>query len=67
MQSPFIKTAVWAVRDMESGVRLSYRYRSRKDALECLSYIARASGKSDILEVYRTSQDLPRAGKPRRA
>jgi hypothetical protein len=64
MESPFAKTTVYAVRDVETGQRLSYRYRSRRDAIECRNYIASASGKGDNLEVYRTTQDLPKAGKP---
>ena len=59
------KTTVYAVRDTESRQRLSYRYRSRREAEECKAYVGRASGKTDNLEVYRTTQDLPRIPRKR--
>ena len=54
------RTTVYAVRDTETGERLSYRYRDKKEAIDCMAYVARNSGKSKNLEVYRTTQDLPR-------
>jgi hypothetical protein len=53
-----MKTTVWAVRDAETGERLSYRFRARRDAL------AWARGRDflgRVLQVYRTTQDLPPA------
>ena len=63
--SAFARTTVYAVRDIPTGQRISYRYRLRRDAVECLQYIARRAGNVSNLEIYRTSQELPKAGKPR--
>ena len=60
-----MKTTVYAVRDTRNGQRLSYRYRSKRDALElCASLGAMLARQGDTnapeaLEVYRTTQDLP--------
>ena len=51
------RTTVYAVRDAETGERLSCCYRTRKEAAARrreLAYMGR------VLEVYRTTQDLPR-------
>lgn len=58
------KTPVYAVRDSETKIRLSYRYRDRRVAVAELTLMrARQSVGMDSprpLEVYRTTQDLPR-------
>jgi hypothetical protein len=59
-----MKTTVWAVRNAETGERLSYRFRAKRDALEW------AQGRDFmglVLQVYRTTQDLPPHGKESRA
>lgn len=52
------RRTVYAWRDAETGERLTYRYRSLRDLLE-----ARPRHRFDhtgrIVEVYRTTQDLP--------
>ena len=50
------KTTVWAIRKVETGERLTYRFRSRRELLErhpLQRFIC-------PVEVYRTTQDLPR-------
>jgi len=51
------KTTVYAVRDAETKERLTYRYRSYRDAVDRMRE-ERHTGR--VLEVYRTTQDLPR-------
>lgn len=52
-----MKTTVYAVRD-SSGTRISYRYRDIEDARRIKVALER-TGETG-LEVYRTTQDLPR-------
>lgn len=52
-------TTVWAIRDVETRERLSYRYRSR-DELLAKHPPAKFEHTGRVVEVYRTTQDLPR-------
>ena len=51
------KTTVYAVRDAETKERLTYRYRSFRDAR---ARMREEQPTGRVLEVYRTTQDLPR-------
>jgi len=53
-----MQTRVYAVREIVTKRRVSYRYRSMRDALAVMraSLAQGATG----LEVYQTTQDLPR-------
>lgn len=55
-----VKTTVYAVRDAETKERLTYRHRAYRDALQRLHELNAAGHTGRVLEVYRTSQDLPR-------
>jgi hypothetical protein len=52
------KTTVYAVRKVATKERLTYRYRSHRDALDLLRQMQHRT--TEPLEVYRTTQDLPR-------
>ena len=54
------RTTVWAVRDADTGERLTYRYRSFREAQELLR---RFDHTGRVVEIYRTTQDLPRQAK----
>lgn len=58
------RTTVYAVRDAETKDRLTYRYREARDAAELLR---RFNHTGRVVEVYRTSQDLPRLTKRQKA
>lgn len=58
------QTTVYAVRDAETGERLTYRYRSRRDLLDRRP-LASFDHTGRVVEVYRTTQDLPRHAKKR--
>lgn len=51
------KTTVYAVRDIETKERLSYRYRDWSEAKERMREL-HFNGR--VMEVYRTTQDLSR-------
>lgn len=53
------KTTVYAVRDAETKERLTYRFRSQRDARDHMKAL-HFNGR--VMEVYRTTQDLPRKG-----
>lgn len=53
------RTTVWAIRDAETKERLTYRYRSCRELLE-RAPLSRFDHTGRVVEVYRTSQDLPR-------
>lgn len=59
-----MKSTVYAVRDAETKERLSYRYRDRRDAIERKREL-KFNGR--VMEVYRTTMDLPPQGKGRRS
>lgn len=52
-----MKTTVYALRN-EKGTRVSYRYRTIKEIQEIKADMERHG--STNLEIYRTTQDLPR-------
>lgn len=54
------RATVYAVRDAETRERLSYRYHDRREAVERMREL-HFTGR--VMEVYRTSQDLPRQPK----
>jgi hypothetical protein len=54
------KTTVYAARDIKTKIRVTYRYRTREEVLDMLALLKRAMGDVSNLEVYRTTQDLPR-------
>lgn len=59
------KTTVYAVRDAETRERLSYRYRSIRELREAIgsNHQAQFEHTGRVVEVYRTTQDLPRVAK----
>lgn len=58
------KTTVFALRDTETKERLTYRYRTVKELLE-RAPLSSFDHTGRIVEIYRTSQDLPRYAKAR--
>lgn len=56
------KTRVYAVRDAETKERLSYRYRSIRELRE-KAPLRRWDHTGRIVEVYQTTQNLPRTGR----
>lgn len=52
-----MRTRVYAVRDAETKERLSYRYRTRKEAKDRLIDFHHTGR---VLEVYATTMDLER-------
>lgn len=57
-----MRTKVWAVRVVETGERVTYRYRDRKDAEDWKKYLEYHNGGKYPMEVYSLTQDLPRRG-----
>lgn len=60
MVCAIVRTTVWAVRDAETKDRISYRYRSQREAAGLLK---RYEHTGRVVELYRTTQNLPRHGK----
>jgi len=57
------RTTVYAVREVATSRRISYRYRSLADAKEALASIQYSLGQrkdTTAVEIYKTTQDLPR-------
>lgn len=53
------RTTVWAVRNCDTGERISYRYRSLRE-LRSICPLSRYDHTGVPVEYYRTTQDLPR-------
>lgn len=58
------KTTVYAIRDAETKERLSYRYRSVRELRLAIgaNFQAQYEHTGRTVELYRTTQDLPRVG-----
>jgi hypothetical protein len=52
------RTTVWAVRNTDTGERLTYRYRSLRE-LRDAHPLRRFEHTGQPVEYYRTTQDLP--------
>lgn len=61
--SPFYRARAWAIRDKETGERLTYRYHNRAD----LPALSRFDHTGRVVEIYATSMNRPLACHPRRA
>lgn len=60
--APFYRARAWAIRDAETGERLTYRYFNRAD----LPPVSRFDHTGRVVEVYQTKMDRPIACKPKR-
>ncbi len=55
-----VRTSVYSVRDALTKERLTYCYRTLNDAIEALLLFRQTDRCSRSLEIYRTTQVLPR-------
>lgn len=60
--SPFYRATCYAIRDAETGERLSHRYFDRRD----VPPLSRFDHTGRVVELYRTTMDRPRACRSRR-
>lgn len=60
------KTTVYAIRDAETKERLTYRYRTVRELTDAWRP-SEFDHTGRVVEIYRTTQDLPRLNKRQRA
>lgn len=60
------KTTVYAIRDAETKERLTYKYRTVRELTDARR-LSEFDHTGRVVEIYRTTQDLPRLNKRQRA